>query len=322
MDDLAILLGIVGTLGILANVCRNLQGRFEWLTGIWIILAVTVAIVALYVVVTLVVHLFSKPMEDQPKVPEKPQATVSKRSDASAAPEAKATAPRMETRELPVNFGSTNDHCAGPRDVRWHVPAKKGWKIDVTSIQVKPTVISSKSSYSGVTDATKDGFYIVGRIVNRGNCVKAFGKVVARDARGTLRVSGTYQETRQVVQELPSQRATAPRMETRELPVNFGSTNDHCAGPRDVRWHVPAKEGWKIDVTSIQVKPTVISSKSSYSGVTDATKDGFYIVGRIVNRGNCVKAFGKVVARDARGTLRVSGTYQEIRQVVQERSSD
>ena len=63
-------------------------------------------------------------------------------------------------------------------------PCGIGWEIDVNSIKVTPTVISSKSSYSGVADATKDGFYIAGRIVNNGNCVKAFGHTVARDARG------------------------------------------------------------------------------------------------------------------------------------------
>ena len=66
-------------------------------------------------------------------------------------------------------------------------------------------------------------------------------------------------------------------METRERTVNFGRTNDHCAAPRDVRWHVPAEEGWEIDVNSIKVTPTVISSKSSYSGVAGATKEGSWI---------------------------------------------
>ena len=99
-------------------------------------------------------------------------------------------------RKRTVEFGHTNDHCAGAKNIRWHVLAAKGWEIDVNSIQVNDTVLSSKSSYGGVTEATKEGFYIVGRVVNRGNCVKAFGNVLARDARGSLRVRGTYVERR------------------------------------------------------------------------------------------------------------------------------
>ena len=105
---------------------------------------------------------------------------------------------QVETRERKVDYGETNDHCAGARDVRWHFPAVNGWKIDTNSIEIGPTVVSSKSSYSGVVDESEDGFYVKGRIVNRGNCVKAFGTVIAKDARGTLRVAGTYRETRMV----------------------------------------------------------------------------------------------------------------------------
>ena len=50
--------------------------------------------------------------------------TVVERIVASVAPEAGAPKPQMETRERTITFGRTNDHRAGPRDVRWHVPAE------------------------------------------------------------------------------------------------------------------------------------------------------------------------------------------------------
>ena len=101
----------------------------------------------------------------------------------------------METRDREINFGETNNHCQDPKDVRWSIRADEGWEIDVTSIRVKPTT-SEKSTYSGIKDKTKDGFDIEGKIANNGNCIEALGQVVAKDARGSLHVSGTYKETR------------------------------------------------------------------------------------------------------------------------------
>ena len=216
---------LVIVIGFLVSLCIHMLRRPDWPIWISIPLSTVVSIVGLVVTILLIDRVFG---EDQTKATEVSQVAGLERSVASedpdagvpvllenqirraqppvasVAPEARAPAPQMETRDRSVNFGKTNDHCAGPRDVRWPVRAEEGWEIDVNSIKVTPTVISSKSSYSGVTDATKDGFDIKGRIVNRGNCVKAFGQVVARDARGTLRVSGTYRETRQAVQERSS----------------------------------------------------------------------------------------------------------------------
>ncbi len=104
--------------------------------------------------------------------------------------------PTVVTRERKFEYGQTNDHCSGPRSVRWHVPAAEGWKIDVDSIQAISTVKSEKSDFRGVTKKAEDGFDIEGRIVNRGNCVYLFGARVAKDARGALRVRATYTETR------------------------------------------------------------------------------------------------------------------------------
>lgn len=111
----------------------------------------------------------------------------------------------------------------------------------------------------------------------------------------------------------PAEEPAEPIVETRERQYTRGETNDHCQGPRTVRWPVDAAEGWSIDVTSVNVRPTVVSSRSTYNGIEDLTEDGFTIVGRIVNRGNCVRVFGETIARDGRGTLRVAGTYQERR---------
>ena len=92
---------------------------------------------------------------------------------------------RMRT----VRLKRINDHCSGPKDVRWVINADKGWKIDASSIKLKATSVSKRSNFEGVTDATQDSFVIVGRIVNYGDCIWPF-----KDARGSLVVQGTYQE--------------------------------------------------------------------------------------------------------------------------------
>ena len=202
--------GIVTIIGLLVSLCTHMLRRHDWPTWLSITLSTGVYIVS-FVAIFVFIYQVLVPPEGSPKESRAAEGVVTLQQApvlgqvvtgveglvAAGDPEAGAPKPQMETRERTVNFGHTNDHCAGPRDVRQHFPADDGWEIDVASIDVRATVISSKSSYSGVIDATKEGFYVVGRIVNRGNCVKAFGQVVARDARGSLRVSGTYQETRE-----------------------------------------------------------------------------------------------------------------------------
>lgn len=101
------------------------------------------------------------------------------------------------TREREFEFGQTNDHCQSARSVTWTVPADAGWRIEANSVEVTVLSRSEKSSYEGETiEPDGSGFSISGRIVNRGNCVRVFGNVVARDARGTLRVRARYRETR------------------------------------------------------------------------------------------------------------------------------
>lgn len=106
----------------------------------------------------------------------------------------------------------------------------------------------------------------------------------------------------------------APIAEVRDRTYEYGRTNDHCQSPQEVDWYVEATEGWSIVPESIKIIPVVQSSKSVWSGVTpDPSGRGFTVRGQIVNRGECVRIFGETVARDARGTLRVAGTYQERR---------
>lgn len=119
-------------------------------------------------------------------------------SDSTEPPE--ETAPQMvrETKERNFSFSRRNNHCSGSHNVRWHVKATPGWEIDIHSIEDEVTVKSSRSNYDGVVDMTKDGFFITGRVINSGDCIRAFGKTIAKDGRGSLHVKGTYIETRMV----------------------------------------------------------------------------------------------------------------------------
>ena len=105
-------------------------------------------------------------------------------------------------------------------------------------------------------------------------------------------------------------------IETRERTVERHFQNGHCEDSTNIKWEVRAAEGWRIDVTSLEVAPVSIGSKSSYFGVSDLTEDGFTINGRVSNNGDCVTVLGKVVARDGRGHLTVAGAYNEKREVL------
>lgn len=98
----------------------------------------------------------------------------------------------------------------------------------------------------------------------------------------------------------------------RKLTVTRSYTNDHCSGGKNMAWQVNASEGWTIDPASIEITPAHVSSKSSYNGY-ELTDTGFVVTGRVRNNGNCVKVLGQTISRDGRGSLAVSGTYDEIR---------
>ncbi len=182
IENIDIMVGIIVVLGVLAGICHNLQDKIDWLKKIWRYLAGVTAITCVYVIFVLGIQIF-KFGEDgsQGAEPEEP-----------VTPEVIAP----QTRERKLAYYERNDHCAGPKNVRWEVRADEGWEIDVNSIKVKATSISSRSSYNGVQNVNKNGFDIVGRVVNHGSCISVLGKVVAKDGRGSLRVYGSYREIR------------------------------------------------------------------------------------------------------------------------------
>ena len=119
------------------------------------------------------------------------------------------------------------------------------------------------------------------------------------------------------IQEPPQEPAAARQIQEptkAKRTYKFFDRNSHCAGDRTVEWYVAATEGWMIDIHSIEDANSA-TQKSVYKGVQDKSKDGFYVRGRLGNDGSCVKAFGAIIAKDARGELSVSGTYTEIRDV-------
>ena len=110
------------------------------------------------------------------------------------------TPTRTEERVREQKFGERNAHCASPKDLDWGVNAENGWVIDVTSINVRVTVKSKQSQYIGVNNASSHGFNILGRLINNGDCIRAFGNVIAKDARGSLHVVASFKETRTVIE--------------------------------------------------------------------------------------------------------------------------
>ena len=100
--------------------------------------------------------------------------------------------------------------------------------------------------------------------------------------------------------------------EYQERRVDRYYQNAHCSRSTSIEWSVTAQEGWQIEVDSVELTSSA-SAESIYFGVVDLTPQGFRITGRVSNRGQCVKILGRPVARDARGSLSVNGTYREVR---------
>ena len=97
--------------------------------------------------------------------------------------------------------------------------------------------------------------------------------------------------------------------ETRTETYSFNRINSHCSGAREVRWRVNAPDGWRIVGRDSIDDDFSESSKSTYHGVQDLDDSGFFVTGTVANNGNCVKALGQTIARDARGRLYAFGTY-------------
>ncbi len=173
-------------------------------TGDWprwqaIPLAIVISSMSLLLVVALVRVGFDQPETGPGPAPAGPGVLPIAEQGTNQPSEADAEPPMvMETRDRTFKFAKRNRYCRGPQNVQWPVKATPGWKIDVHSINAWPTVQSSKSVFDGVKDRTEDGFYITARVVNSGDCIKVFGKRIAKDGRGSLHVAGTYTETRMV----------------------------------------------------------------------------------------------------------------------------
>ena len=153
--------------------------------------------ISLLCVLLLIDAVFTKPVEEYEEFPAEEAKLVEERGQTGEV----GKPPKMikETKERSFFFGRRNSHCSRTHNVRWHVKATPGWEIDIHSIKEKVTVKSSRSNYDGIgVDKTKDGFFVTGRVINSGNCIKVFGKVVTKDGRGSLNVSGTYIETQMV----------------------------------------------------------------------------------------------------------------------------
>ncbi len=173
-------------------------------TGNWprwqsIPLSIVVSTMCILAVLTMVRILFDQTGTDDSTVTTTVEQSTNQPSEEQMEPP-EETEPQMakETKERTFSFSRRNRHCSGSHSVRWPVSATPGWEIDIHSIKDNVTVKSSRSNYDGVVDKTKDGFFIVGRVINSGNCVKAFGQTIAKDGRGSLHVEGTYIETRMV----------------------------------------------------------------------------------------------------------------------------
>ena len=170
------------------NILDKLKKIGDFLTGF------TVAITA---IVSLGFFVYSSIYEDAANKEEIKQTTEQEKQYKESSEDVNATKSGDDNsgtiRTRAVKLSHKNPHCHRYTKINWKVNADVGWKIDPNSIKIKPYT-SSKSSYSGIRDASSSGFTISGQVVNRGDCVKVFGKTVARDARGLLSVTGTYKE--------------------------------------------------------------------------------------------------------------------------------
>ena len=203
LDFLATILTILAGLASFLVAFRKTR---DWPTWQTMSVAIVVATMCILIIFTMVHVVFDQAGSETLSVPPIAEQTPAQPSEEETAPPAtpapveEDTEPQMvmETQDRTFKFGTRNRHCRGPQNVRWGVSATPGWKIDEHSITVRPTVQSSRSSLDGVTDPSPEGFYIKGRVVNSGKCIKAFGQTIAKDGRGSLHVAGTYKETRMV----------------------------------------------------------------------------------------------------------------------------
>ncbi|WP_123947330.1 hypothetical protein [Chryseobacterium pennae] len=92
----------------------------------------------------------------------------------------------------------------------------------------------------------------------------------------------------------------------------YNYRNEHCSGTKNQTSNVNAREGWMIDLESIEVAVDK-TQNSQFNGIFDKTKHGFQLRGSVANSGSCGKVFGHIVSYDARGSLKLKVTFKEYR---------
>ena len=96
--------------------------------------------------------------------------------------------------------------------------------------------------------------------------------------------------------------------DARSRTFSFNERNGHCAGDREFSIPVRATSGWDIDTLSVEASVQT-SSRSSFRGVYQLTRDGFLVVGLASNNGTCGPFW-----RDGRGHVWGAVHYTEIRE--------
>jgi hypothetical protein len=119
-------------------------------------------------------------------------------------------------------------------------------------------------------------------------------------------VLGTY-GVRAVVRN--SQREERTRGDT------TGYRNGHCEGSKDKVWTYNAGTGWRIDEPSVVVVRRAVSKQSTPATARSISETGFQVYARVRNNGHCTRVFGKIVAKDARGTSNFAASWTEYRTV-------
>lgn len=140
----------------------------------------------------------------------------------------KEVAPLIESHSETLE--GRNGHCEGNKNVSLRITAPADSVILRDTVQTIVHVRSSQSSFGGVTDLSESGFIVRGVVRNNGDCIRALGKVVSRDGRGTLVVQAKYQTSKkqfEVVEE-----------EAGEIQIDWGSDAVISLPPGVIDWRI------------------------------------------------------------------------------------
>lgn len=104
----------------------------------------------------------------------------------------------LESKQRTEQFRSDNGHCDGARDVLFPFNVTPGWSIEPASIAPQCNS-TDKSSCEGLRNVSATSFGYKGVVRNSGSCApKVFGHRAYVDARGNVRGSVSWTETRPV----------------------------------------------------------------------------------------------------------------------------